>query len=403
MTCNIFRKTSYVFATTLICTGTVAAETTFTEAFTEGKPYGDFRLRYENVDQDNPLDNANALTLRTRLGYQTGDYHGLSGLLEFEDSRSVAGVDDFNNTQGKNTDHSVVADPETTEVDQAVLQYTNSGLKAKLGRQVIVYDNHRFVGHVGWRQDRQTFDALRLNYSPLADLSLDYAYLNKRNRIFAEAGDIDSKDHLINASYQTGVGTLVSYAYLLEVDEGADNSLDTYGLRYAGKAAMDTLNLLFELEFASQEADAGTSDFDANYYKALAGVEAAGLTFKLSYEVLGSDDGDFGFSTPLATLHAHNGWTDQFLGTPGGGLEDLKLAVSGSLAKGKWMLVYHDFNAEDAPSSADDLGSEVGVSYKRGFGKHYSAGIKYASYMAGDDATGKVDTDKLWLTLGARF
>lgn len=400
---NIFRQTSYAFATTLICTGTVAAETTFTQAFSEGTPSGDLRLRYENVDQDNALDNANALTLRTRLGYKTGVYHGLSGLLEFEDSRPLAGIDDYNDTQGKNPDHSVVADPETTEVDQAVLQYTMSGLTAKLGRQVIVYDNQRFVGHVGWRQDRQTFDALRLNYSPLADLTLDYAYLIKRNRIFAQAGDLEAKDHLINLGYQIGAGNLVGYAYMLEVDNGTDNGLDTFGLRYAGKAAMDDLNILYELEYASQDAETGASEFDADYYKALAGVEAAGLTFKLSYEVLGSDDGSYGFSTPLATLHAHNGWTDQFLATPGTGLQDLKLAISGSAADGKWTLVYHEFSADDAPSSAEDLGSELGVAYSRGFGKHYSAGIKYASYMAGDDATGKVDTDKLWLTLGAKF
>ncbi|MDX1757420.1 MAG: alginate export family protein [Marinobacter sp.] len=398
-----FKQTGCLLAAAIACTGAMAEETTLTEAFSEGTPYGDFRLRYENVDQDNALDQANALTLRTRLGYRTGSYQGLSGVLEFEDSRAVAGTDDYNDTQGQSPDHSVVADPETTEVDQAFLQYSRSGLTAKLGRQVITYDNQRFVGHVGWRQDRQTFDALRLSYSPLQELTLDYAYLDKRNRIFAEAGDLDAKDHLVNIHYQTGLGTLTGYAYLLDVDNDTDNSLDTYGLRYAGKYAMDTLNLLYELEYASQEAEAGASEFDADYYKALAGVQAQGLTFSLSYEVLGSDDGNYGFATPLATLHAHNGWADQFLGTPTGGLEDLKAAVSGSLAGGKWVLAYHDFSADDAPSSADDLGSEVDVAYNRGFGKHYTAGIKYASYMAGDDAAGKVDTDKLWLTLGARF
>ncbi len=398
-----FKQTGCLLAAAISCTSALAEEVSFTEALSGGTPYGDFRLRYEHVDQDNALDKANALTLRTRLGYKTGNYQGLTGVLEFEDARTVAGVDDFNDTQGQAADHSVVADPETTEVDQAFLQYSRAGVTAKLGRQVIAYDNQRFVGHVGWRQDRQTFDALRLSYSPLEALTLDYAYLDKRNRIFAEAGDLDSKDHLVNISYQTGLGTLTGYAYLLEVDNGTDNSLDTYGLRYAGKYPLDALSLLYELEYASQESDTGASDFDTDYYKALAGVQTQGLTFSLSYEVLGSDDGDFGFATPLATLHAHNGWADQFLATPAGGLEDLKAAISGSLAGGKWVLAYHEFSADDAPSSADDLGSEVDVAYSRGFGKHYSAGIKYASYMAGDDAAGKVDTDKLWLTLGAKF
>jgi hypothetical protein len=34
------------------------------------------------------------------------------------------------------------------------------------------------------------------------------------------------------------------------------------------------------------------------------------------------------------------------------------------------------------------------------YGKHYSAGIKYAAYSAGDI---KVDADKLWVWIGAKF
>jgi hypothetical protein len=89
----------------------------FAEAITGGDTTLDANLRYESVSQDNGLKDANALTLRTRLNYTTADYNGAVGVIEFEDSRVVAGVDDYNNTLGKNTDHSVIADPETTELD----------------------------------------------------------------------------------------------------------------------------------------------------------------------------------------------------------------------------------------------------------------------------------------------
>ena len=36
------------------------------DALSSGTAYGDFRLRYEYVDQDNTKDNAKALTLRSR-------------------------------------------------------------------------------------------------------------------------------------------------------------------------------------------------------------------------------------------------------------------------------------------------------------------------------------------------
>lgn len=402
MTRKIMRQTSLLLGTALLCGNALAETTSFTSALRDGTVYGDFRLRYENVDQDNALQDANALTLRSRLGYKTGNYHGLSGVLEFEDSRAIAGVDDYNDTQGQTPDHSVVADPETTEVDQAFVKYTNAGFNGKIGRQVIALDNQRFVGAVGWRQDRQTFDAPRLTYA-LSDLTLDYAYVTKRNRIFAQGGDQDAKDHLVNASYQSSLGVLTGYAYLLELDNVPDNSLDTYGLRYTGKTDVDGIGVLYELEYATQEADSAGADADADYYKALAGVQTAGVTVSLAYEVLGSDDGNYGFSTPLATLHAFNGWADQFLATPNSGLKDLMVTVTGSLAGGKWVLAYHDFSADEDAAGADDFGSEIDVAYHRGFGQHYSAGIKYAAYMAGDDAAGKVDTNKLWLTLGAKF
>ena len=40
------------------------------------------------------------------------------------------------------------------------------------------------------------------------------------------------------------------------------------------------------------------------------------LEFKLGYEELGSNAGLYGLQTPLATLHAFNGWADKFLVTP---------------------------------------------------------------------------------------
>jgi len=54
-------------------------------------------------------------------------------------------------------------------------------------------------------------------------------------------------------------------------------------------------------------------------------------------------------------------------------------------------------------SAIDDLGSELDLSYVRKYGKHYSAGMKYAAYSAGDVGAGKVYTDKLWVWLGLKF
>ncbi len=372
------------------------------EAIANGKAYVDFRLRHESVDQDNPVDDASALTLRTKFGYSTGAFNGFSAVLEIEDSRIVGGVDDYTvGPSGFNPgEFSVVADPETTELDQGFVQYKDKSLTAKLGRQVITLDNHRFVGHVGWRQDRQTFDGVTASYKLLEDLTLYYGYIDQRNRIFADDADLNAKDHLLNAAYKTPLGTLKGYAYLLEVDNNVNNSLDTYGVSFSGSTEAGKTKILYGAEYATQESEAGAANFDADYLFLEGGVSIRGITAKLGYELLGSDDGAYGFATPLATLHKFNGWADQFLATPAEGLEDTYLSIGGKLVGGNWTIVYHDFQADESSATVDDLGSEIDISYAKKFGKHYSVGIKYASYDAGDI---KVDTDKLWVWLGANF
>ena len=186
-----------------------------TELLEGAKLYGDLRLRYETVDEDNALDDADAVTLRTRVGFNTGTVNNFSATVEFEDSRAVFGLDDYTvGPTGFNVgEYSVIADPQSTELDQAFIQYKSDGVTAKVGRQVITLDGHRFVGHVGWRQDRQTFDAATVTFTPTEELSIFAGYIGQRNRIFAEVADITSDDFLLNASYKTPVGKLVGYYY----------------------------------------------------------------------------------------------------------------------------------------------------------------------------------------------
>lgn len=373
-----------------------------TEAISAGDASINLNLRYESVEQDNALEDASALTLRTLLAYDTKSYRGFSAKIEVEDTRIVLGQGDYTvGPTGYNVgQYSVIADPEHTELDQGYIQYKNQTFSAKLGRQVITMDGHRFVGHVGWRQDRQTFDALSFNYGPIKDLNFQYAYITQRNRIFAQDADLDAKDHLINAAFKTQYGTVTGYGYLLEVDNESQNSLDTFGVSFAGSTKAGKTKILYRAEYATQESESSTAQYDTHYINLEAGAVFAGITAKVGYEVLGTDEGAFGFSTPLATLHKFNGWSDQFLATPVQGLVDTSLTLAGKGLGGGWTIVYHDFEADEASESIDDLGSELNLSYVNMFAKHYTVGIKYAAYSARDT---KVDADKLWAWVGAKF
>lgn len=379
----------------------IAANQAFAAVETElGTLNADFRLRYESVDQDNALKDASALTLRSLGNFKTKTFAGVSAFIELENTLAV--IDDYNNGIGDGTEYSVVADPESTEIDQLYLTYNTEQFSARLGRQVITLDNHRFVGHVGWRQDKQTFDAFSARYEKDA-INASYAYINKRNRIFADEKDLDSKDHLFNASLKTDFGKLIAYGYLLEVDNNTDNSLDTYGVRLVGKKNVAELPVSYSAEYALQSNDSGANSYDTQYLLLESGVTYRDITYKLGYESLGSDKGEQAFQTPLATLHKFNGWADQFLTTPAAGLQDLYASLSGNAFSGKWSLVYHTYSADESLAGDDDLGSEFDVVYSKSFNKQYSLGVKYAAYMAGDEAFTKVDTNKLWVWVGAKF
>ena len=373
------------------------------QALGKGWANFDMRLRHEGVEQLNSLEDATGLTLRTRLTYRTGKYKNFFGLFEFEDSRQV--IDDFSvPATGFNPGmYSTIADPENTGVDQAYIQYGKSNMKITVGRQRIAHDSHRFVGDVGWRQDRQTFDAATLKYSVSKDIQVNYSYVQKRNRIFAEEADVASLDHLFNASMKTNMGKLVGYAYMLELDDDTVNALDTYGVSFHGTTRLDSLGKLsYGGEYATQESTT-SGEFSAVYMMAEASAVINKMTAKVMYEVLGSDLGAYGFATPLATLHKFNGWADTFLITPDQGLVDISGSLSGRFQKGRWTAAYHIFSADEPTDTIDDFGTEINVQYIYDFDKNASVGVKYADYAAGDPATGKVDTTKVWVWGQMRF
>lgn len=370
----------------------VASADAFTDAMIGGKASGDIRIRYESVEND--TTDSDGLTIRTRLGYKTGDLNGFSAFVEFEDVTDMLGIDDENG---------FIPDPEVTEVDQAFVQYKSEVATVKFGRQVITLDGHRHVGHVGWRQDRQTFDAVRAKFTPTKDLSIDITHIYQRNRIFGEALDAESNDYLINIGYNTPVGKLVGYGYQLD-DEARDEQSDTYGASFSGKTGSDSFKFLYAAEFATQEITDSGVDFETDYTMAEIGFTASGITAKIGLEILGSDEGLASFTTPLATLHKFNGWADIFLGgtfnptAMPNGLEDLYISAGTTLGGFKLAAIYHDFTANEGSA---DYGSEIDLLVAKKFGKNYNAGIKYAAYS--DDGFLGSDIDKIWVWVGATF
>lgn len=390
----------------------------FMEALTGGKPSLNFRYRYENVDQEGFAREAKASTLRTQLGYLTGDFYNFGTFLQFEDVR-VIGSERYNSTTNGLTQYPVVADPEGNEINQAYLSFKGiPGTTLKYGRQAIIYDNHRFIGNVGWRQNEQTYDAFTAQNTSLKSTAISYAHITNVNRIFGEdhptQSDLEMKGDLLNVAYSGfKVGKIVGYAYFLDYDNGqpipVTASNKTLGVRFDGAYPLAPFKLLYTAEYAKQnDYKDGASSVDADYGYAMLGFEKKGVQLKLNYELL-SGDGVYGFATPLATLHAFNGWADKFLNTPRDGIRDAFVSVGGSAWGTHLMVVYHDYSSDNLSYR---YGSEWNLVASKKIKKYLTLTAKYATYN-GDVNTSNVarnapaalsrDVDKFWLQAELQF
>lgn len=375
------------------------AADTPTDAIMNGKVSLDVRYRYEHVSQDNALKDAGASTVRSRLGYTTDTYRGVGGMLEFQNI-SLVGPERYNSGSNGKTQYALVPDPKGTEVNQAFLSFDGlSSTLIKLGRQRIVLDNQRFVGNVGWRQNEQTFDAFSLVNKSLSKTMLTYAHISNVDRVTGT--DANMSSDIFNAHYDGWrVGSFSAYAYLLDYIGAASQSTATYGLRFTGGSPVsDAVKLLYSAEYASQSDFADNPvHYAVNYYLAEIGGSARGITAKLGYEVLGSN-GKQSVQTPLASLHAFNGWADQFLVTPAAGLEDSYVSMGGTWMTVNLLAVYHTYRANRGGA---DYGSEWDLLAEKKINKIYTVTAEYASYNAGTLA-GQVDTDKIWLMVQLAF
>ena len=363
----------------------------------------DVRYRLESVAQAGFAEEALASTLRARIGVRTRAWQGLHAYLGFEDVRAI-GDDRYDSTANGRTQFPGVADPEDTELDQAWLGWSADTMQLRVGRQRINLDNQRFIGAVGFRQNQQTFDGATAQ-ATVAGGTLFYGFLSNANRVFGEhhpvatRADLDLDAHLLNYSRSFGPVTGSAYLYLLEFPDAPAGSQRNLGLRITGEPALgdSPWRIPFAAEYAHQSAYADApGTVSAGYLLAEIGLGRAGGSAKLGYEVLGGD-GVYGFATPLATLHAFNGWADRFLATPAAGLRDRYAQLSQKLGAFDGAATYHDFVSD---SGTPDYGTEWDLAVGKKVCPHSSVRVEYANYRAENFGA---HTRIVWFTLQAGF
>ena len=377
-------------------------------------PMLDMRLRWEDVDATSK--SADAVTLRTRLGFEIKDTHSHLGFLA-EAVGTVAldkGYNAFpyavlNNAQYRPA-LATIADPQTLGLNRVQVQYATKGLTLTLGRQRIMLDDQRFVGAVGWRQNEQVYDAARAQVHR-GVFDLDATYALQQHSIYGAYGNprdyYSGRFVFVNAGVKDGPTSLRGFAYLLDYDNttfinlpttrGQLDSSQTYGARWAEALPLARgVMLNWTASYA----------YGANYYLIDGALTAGNITANAGYELMGADahaaGGTWSMQTPMATLHKFDGWADLFLTTPATGLADTYIGLSGKVPAVKilpgltYAASYHWFGSDvNNTKFGNEIDASVGFHTRK-----VNWLVKYASYVAKGFGA---DTRKFWLEADYAF
>jgi hypothetical protein len=439
------------------------AEYGFMDAVKDGKNMTSFRLRYETVSQDglqpnttigatlNPtrfekLKDADALTVRSLIGWQTAPYKNFSFAAQLIDVTKL--MDNFNDStnntlingasnQVRNIEYAKIVDPSFTDINQLYIDWTGiKNTRFRLGRQQVNLDNVRFIGDIGFRQVMQVFDGVSVLNKSIPDTEVFAAHFEEVTQITTKqrGGDLD----IANLKYRISpTESLVGYGYFSNISDvgggnawfgaGAANAAanqanKTLGLRLDGTHPFNpNFRAHYTAEYAKQsDYSDGDERIDAHYYKLGAGLGFDNFNFRVDQELLSSNDGKYAFQTPFGTNHLFQGWVDKFLATPKAGIKDTFVTATYKYDDFLFYADYHfihsdeDFNTVGggAKTNGNQYGTEWNVAATYNYSKNIMGKVEYGKFSEDDHfaATPNVannvagnrgrvrDTDKLWLT-----
>ncbi len=444
---------------TLLALGSIGAvqaeeaekEYTFVDSIMEGKPMTSFRLRYEEVNQDgyqpgnltgatapannptrnNQLKDAEGVTLRSLIGWQTSPFHNFSVAAQlinvskfkddFNDSTNGTLINSVSNQPG-NVDYAKIIDPDYTGVNQLYVDWTGiKNTRFRVGRQSINLDNQRFIGDIAFRQVMQVMDGVSIVNKTIPDTEFFLALIERVNQINTK-GRSDGALEIVNLKYRisptesiTGYGYLSSFEDLGlgrawfgnggsttptniskfgTANQNADQGNKIFGVRLDGIHPFNpNVRALYTAEYAKQiDYSGGDSRIDAHYYKVGGGVGLDNFTIRADQELKSSNNGKYAFQTPFGTNHLFQGWTDKFLATPLEGIEDSFVTATYRYNDFVFFADYHRYKSDKdfhtvgsgAATNGNKFGSEWGTAVTYNINKNIMAKLEYSKFSEDD-------------------
>ncbi len=258
-------------------------------------------------------------------------------------------------------------------------------LSIKVGRQIISYDNQRFLGGLEWAQQGRRHDAFVFKYAKAKskldigialnndDTVAEPAFLQSPSAAFYEtAGNYKSMfwGHY-NTKFTGGSLSLSALNAVYQhgtVDDAFTSAKQTFGA--IGSYKVGTITLKGDIYLQTGQFNA--NDVNALLFGLSAGVPVGGQTVTFGYEYIsGKDDTDTSseitsFSPDFGTNHAFNGLMDYFFVGPANGnvgVQDLYIKTKFNLPKSALVTNLHYFStgSTQLDTAGEELSSGMGT------------------------------------------
>ncbi len=253
-------------------------------------------------------------------------------------------------------------------------------ISVKVGRQEIIYDDHRIFGSVGWAQQARSHDAAIIKYNPSENHRVDIGLAYNAN-----GESLYKTDYTVN-SYRTfqylwyhgnfnnvGVSFLALNNGMAYMDETPTDTTQkvaysqTIGPRVTYKGESLKINAAFYFQGGKNAAnrDQSAMYFSANLdyvvsKKFSIGIGGEYLSGTTSQNQVIATEKDKSFKPLYGTNHKFNGWMDYFyVGSymNSNGLIDIYLPFTYKVNKFTFKLIPHYFMAAATVSQEQTDGS----------------------------------------------
>ncbi|MEN2401710.1 alginate export family protein [Flavobacterium sp. MC2016-06] len=253
------------------------------------------------------------------------------------------------------------ADKNGIAVFEAWAQYDISEKwSARLGRQVLSYDNQRIMGEIDWLQQGQSHDAVLVTFNPKNhQLDLGGAYNSNAENLVQTPYTVTNYKTMQFAWYHTSISNLNASLLVLntgyEYANAATKLLVDYKQTFGTYLTYKTKKIDSDLAFYGQTGKSTDKQVSAWYAGANLGYFATeNFKIGLGYEFLSGKDMNDGstviksFNPIFGTNHAFNGYMDYFyVGNHQNsvGLQDAFLKLNYNVNKWQFALIPHLFYA----------------------------------------------------------